>query len=45
MAPLTQEEKDKIKEYKKAGQEKQLNTALEHDLPEDEEINVENIPF
>jgi hypothetical protein len=45
--PLTSEEKDKIKEYKKAGKEKQINNALveEHEMVEGKEIKVENIPF
>lgn len=45
--PLTYDEKEKIKEYKKAGQEKQINSALgvEHEMKEGEEIRVENIPF
>jgi hypothetical protein len=45
--PLTSEEKDKIKEYKKAGKEKQINSALveEQEMIEGEEIKVENIPF
>ena len=47
--PLTSEEKAKIKEYKNAGQEKQITNALaeEHDLPEGEDVTIrpENIPF
>lgn len=45
--PLTAEEKDKIKEYKKAGQEKQLNTVLteEHEMAEGVAIRPEDIPF
>ena len=45
--PLTSEEKDKIKEYKKVGKEKQINNALveEQEMIEGEEIKVENIPF
>lgn len=45
--PLTSEELDKIKEYKKAGKEKQLDNAMaeEHELIEGEEVRPENIPF
>lgn len=47
MTPLTPEEKEKIKEYKKAGQEKQIQTALsdEQDIAEGQDIDISNIPF
>lgn len=49
MTPLTSEEKEKIAEYKKAGKDKQVNTAMaeEHEMAEGEDVSIrpENIPF